>query len=58
MNYQKLKYLIPFGIFLIGPQIIFKVDVGETGIIFNYLIGFKKTNFKEGYHLKLPFIEK
>lgn len=37
---------------------IFYVSAGENGIVYNYLTKKFSTNFREGYHLILPYITK
>lgn len=50
--------LMLLGGFSLLSQSYYKVKVGESAIIFNYLTGLKSAQNIEGYHLKLPFIEK
>lgn len=35
---------------------VFYVSAGENGIVYNYLTKSFSTNYKEGYHIRFPFI--
>jgi prohibitin 2 len=39
-------------------QAIYKVDVGCQAFKFNKISGVQETRFKEGWHLKIPFLER
>lgn len=47
------------GLGLLGlSSSIFYVKAGENGIIYNYLTKGFSTNFREGYHIRIPLITK
>jgi len=37
---------------------VYKVSAGERAVKFNFLTGLSNKHYFEGYHLKIPFIEK
>jgi|TARA_B110000977_G_C10863531_1_gene410728 hypothetical protein len=37
---------------------IYTVDTGQKAFKFNALSGVMETTYKEGYHLKIPYLEK
>ncbi len=43
------------GLLLVGSS-VFYVSAGENGIVYNYLTKSFSTNYKEGYHIRLPLI--
>lgn len=42
----------------LGFNSIYRVNAGERAVKFNLLTGLGKTHYYEGYHLRIPFIEK
>lgn len=47
--------LLGLGIVSLGSS-VFYVSAGENGILYNYLTKTFSTNFREGYHIRMPFI--
>jgi len=42
----------------LGKASIYYVDTGHKAFKFNKIAGVRETTFKEGWHLKIPMIEK
>ncbi len=49
--------LLGLGLASIGSS-VFYVSAGENAIVYNYLLKSFSTNYKEGYHIWIPFITK
>ncbi len=47
--------LLGAGVLAVGSS-VFYVSAGENGIVYNYLTKSFSTNFKEGYHIRIPFV--
>lgn len=47
--------LLGLGLISLGSS-VFYVSAGENGILYNYLTKSFSTNFREGYHIRIPFI--
>jgi hypothetical protein len=47
--------LIGLGTYALASS-VFYVSAGENGIVYNYLTKSFSTNFKEGYHIRIPLI--
>lgn len=47
--------LLGAGLFAVGNS-IFYVSAGENGIVYNYLTKSFSTNYKEGYHVRIPLV--
>jgi len=45
-------------LFYLGSNSIYRVNAGERAVKFNILTGLSNKHFFEGYHLKIPFIER
>lgn len=56
MKYGKFTPLLLLG--FAAPEFFYSVQPGEMAIKFNYLTGLSKIAVNEGFHMKLPFIEK
>jgi len=44
--------------YLMKNQCIYYINTGEKGFKFNKYSGVRPTTYKEGYHLKAPWLEK
>ena len=56
------RQLINFGVFAgftfyASGECFFTVDAGHYAIVFNRVYGLKKSTYREGFHLKLPFFD-
>ena len=56
-NPQILSSIGPLALFLIVKNSYFYVQPGSNTIIFNKISGTSNKVYREGYHLKLPFLE-